>query len=268
MLHDPQVRNLSFTGSTKVGRVLLHSCADAVVQASMELSRDAPFLVLEGADIEEAVAGARSTRCATGDRPARRPTVSTSTAPSPKRSPADSPRRWGHSGSARASSPVPSSAPWSRPPSGQGGRPRRRGPRRRSPVRGRWRRPRRGRRLLPGDRPGRRRRGRELLDREISVRSRRSSWSTTRTRRCDGRTTPSSAHRLRVRRRRRRWDAGRAPPRGGQVAVNRGVVSDPAAPFGGMKQSGLGREGASPGSTSSWRPVHRHGPLTSGAEEH
>src|SRR5690606_3343470 len=33
----------------------------------------------------------------------------------------------------------------------------------------------------------------------------------------------------------------------GMVAVNRGVVSDPAAPFGGMKQSGLGREGSSEG---------------------
>src|SRR5919107_4534701 len=37
MLHDPRVRNLSFTGSTEVGRVLLHSCADTVVRASMEL---------------------------------------------------------------------------------------------------------------------------------------------------------------------------------------------------------------------------------------
>jgi succinate-semialdehyde dehydrogenase/glutarate-semialdehyde dehydrogenase len=58
MLHDPRVRNLSFTGSTEVGRVLLHSCADTVVRASMELGGNAPFLVLEGADVEKAVAGA------------------------------------------------------------------------------------------------------------------------------------------------------------------------------------------------------------------
>ena len=58
MLHDPRVRNLSFTGSTEVGRVLLHACADTVVRASMELGGNAPFLVLEGADVEQAVAGA------------------------------------------------------------------------------------------------------------------------------------------------------------------------------------------------------------------
>jgi succinate-semialdehyde dehydrogenase/glutarate-semialdehyde dehydrogenase len=52
------VRNLSFTGSTEVGRLLLHSCADTVVRASMELGGNAPFLVLEGADVEKAVAGA------------------------------------------------------------------------------------------------------------------------------------------------------------------------------------------------------------------
>jgi succinate-semialdehyde dehydrogenase/glutarate-semialdehyde dehydrogenase len=58
MLHDCRVRALSFTGSTEVGRVLLHSCADTVVRASMELGGNAPFLVLEGADVEKAVAGA------------------------------------------------------------------------------------------------------------------------------------------------------------------------------------------------------------------
>lgn len=58
MLHDPRVRALSFTGSTEVGRVLLRACADTVVRASMELGGNAPFLVLEGADVEEAVAGA------------------------------------------------------------------------------------------------------------------------------------------------------------------------------------------------------------------
>jgi succinate-semialdehyde dehydrogenase/glutarate-semialdehyde dehydrogenase len=58
MLHDPRVRNLSFTGSTEVGRVLLRSCADTVVRASLELGGNAPLLVLEGADVENAVAGA------------------------------------------------------------------------------------------------------------------------------------------------------------------------------------------------------------------
>ena len=55
MLADPRVRALSFTGSTEVGRVLLHACADTVVRASMELGGNAPFLVLEGADAGAAV---------------------------------------------------------------------------------------------------------------------------------------------------------------------------------------------------------------------
>ncbi|MGH8962994.1 MAG: NAD-dependent succinate-semialdehyde dehydrogenase [Jatrophihabitantaceae bacterium] len=58
MMHDPRVRNVSFTGSTEVGRILLHSAADTVVRASMELGGNAPFLVLEDADVEAAVAGA------------------------------------------------------------------------------------------------------------------------------------------------------------------------------------------------------------------
>ncbi len=58
MLHDPRVRNLSFTGSTEVGSLLLHEAADRVLRTSMELGGNAPFLVLEGADVEDAVAGA------------------------------------------------------------------------------------------------------------------------------------------------------------------------------------------------------------------
>jgi len=58
MLHDPRVVNLSFTGSTEVGVVLLRESADQVVRTSMELGGNAPFLVLEGADIDAAVEGA------------------------------------------------------------------------------------------------------------------------------------------------------------------------------------------------------------------
>jgi succinate-semialdehyde dehydrogenase/glutarate-semialdehyde dehydrogenase len=58
MLHDPRVVNLSFTGSTEVGRVLLHEAADQVVRTSMELGGNAPFLVLSDADIDAAVQGA------------------------------------------------------------------------------------------------------------------------------------------------------------------------------------------------------------------
>jgi len=58
MLDDPRVRKLSFTGSTEVGRVLLTSAARTVVNCSMELGGNAPFLVFGDADVDEAVAGA------------------------------------------------------------------------------------------------------------------------------------------------------------------------------------------------------------------
>jgi succinate-semialdehyde dehydrogenase/glutarate-semialdehyde dehydrogenase len=58
MLHDPRVRKLSFTGSTEVGRTLLHEAADTIVNTSMELGGNAPFLVLDDADVPAAVEGA------------------------------------------------------------------------------------------------------------------------------------------------------------------------------------------------------------------
>lgn len=58
MLQHPAVRKLSFTGSTEVGRQLLHACADTVVSPSMELGGNAPLIVLPGADIADAVDGA------------------------------------------------------------------------------------------------------------------------------------------------------------------------------------------------------------------
>ncbi|HWG28892.1 NAD-dependent succinate-semialdehyde dehydrogenase [Actinospica sp.] len=58
MLHDPRVRKLSFTGSTEVGRSLLHEAADTIVNTSMELGGNAPFLVFDDADIDSAIQGA------------------------------------------------------------------------------------------------------------------------------------------------------------------------------------------------------------------
>jgi len=58
LLADPRVRKVSFTGSTEVGRVLLELSAKNVVNASMELGGNAPFLVLDSANLDEAVAGA------------------------------------------------------------------------------------------------------------------------------------------------------------------------------------------------------------------
>ncbi|WP_435771362.1 NAD-dependent succinate-semialdehyde dehydrogenase [Nocardioides sp. SYSU DS0651] len=57
-LRDPRVRKLSFTGSTPVGRTLLHQAADRVLNASMELGGNAPFVVDADADLTAAVDGA------------------------------------------------------------------------------------------------------------------------------------------------------------------------------------------------------------------
>ena len=52
MLHDPRVRKLSFTGSTEVGQTLLKVAADQVLNVSMELGGNAPFVVFEDADLD------------------------------------------------------------------------------------------------------------------------------------------------------------------------------------------------------------------------
>ncbi|QHK18569.1 aldehyde dehydrogenase family protein [Pseudarthrobacter psychrotolerans] len=57
MLADPRVRKLSFTGSTGVGRHLLRLAADNVLKCSMELGGNAPFLVFDDADLDKAIDG-------------------------------------------------------------------------------------------------------------------------------------------------------------------------------------------------------------------
>jgi succinate-semialdehyde dehydrogenase / glutarate-semialdehyde dehydrogenase len=57
-LGDDRVRKVSFTGSTAVGRALLRQAADRVLNASMELGGNAPFVVSDDADLDAAVAGA------------------------------------------------------------------------------------------------------------------------------------------------------------------------------------------------------------------
>ena len=57
MLHDPRVRVVSFTGSTGVGRKLLKSAADQVLKPAMELGGNAPVLVFEDADMDTAIEG-------------------------------------------------------------------------------------------------------------------------------------------------------------------------------------------------------------------
>ncbi len=62
LIRSGHARKLSFTGSTDVGKVLLRQCADTVLRTSMELGGNAPFIVFDDADLEEAVAGAMAAK--------------------------------------------------------------------------------------------------------------------------------------------------------------------------------------------------------------
>ena len=59
---NPGMRKLSFTGSTAVGRILLRQAADQVMNCSMELGGNAPFLVFDDADLDAAVEGAMASK--------------------------------------------------------------------------------------------------------------------------------------------------------------------------------------------------------------
>ncbi len=58
LIKDPRTRKLSFTGSTEVGKTLIAQSADQILRVSMELGGNAPFLIFEDADVDKAVEGA------------------------------------------------------------------------------------------------------------------------------------------------------------------------------------------------------------------
>ena len=62
MTSDPRVKKLSFTGSTPVGKLLYAQCAPTMKKVSMELGGNAPFIVFDDADIDEAVEGALASK--------------------------------------------------------------------------------------------------------------------------------------------------------------------------------------------------------------
>ena len=62
MTSNPIVRKLTFTGSTEVGKVLMKKCADTVKKTSMELGGNAPFIVFDDADLDAAVEGAMASK--------------------------------------------------------------------------------------------------------------------------------------------------------------------------------------------------------------
>ncbi|MAT95304.1 MAG: succinate-semialdehyde dehydrogenase (NADP(+)) [Halioglobus sp.] len=62
MTGNPSVRKLTFTGSTEIGKVLMAQCAETVKKTSMELGGNAPFIVFDDADLDAAVAGAMASK--------------------------------------------------------------------------------------------------------------------------------------------------------------------------------------------------------------
>ena len=62
MTSNPLVRKLTFTGSTEIGKLLMEQCASTVKKTSMELGGNAPFIVFDDADIDEAVNGAMASK--------------------------------------------------------------------------------------------------------------------------------------------------------------------------------------------------------------
>ena len=62
LTRNPAVRKLSFTGSTAIGKLLMAQCADTMKKVSMELGGNAPFIVFDDADLDAAVAGAMASK--------------------------------------------------------------------------------------------------------------------------------------------------------------------------------------------------------------
>ena len=62
MTSNPIVRKLTFTGSTEIGKLLMEQCAGTVKKTSMELGGNAPFIVFNDADLDEAVEGAMASK--------------------------------------------------------------------------------------------------------------------------------------------------------------------------------------------------------------
>ena len=250
MLHDPRVRKVSFTGSTEVGRVLLAEAADQVVNTSMELGGNAPFLVFADADLDAALDGAMVAKmrnageaCTAANRFYVEAAVAGGVLPPAGR--ADG----GAAGRSRRRRADPGRPAGQR---GRGGQGRRAGRRRRSRRRGRaHRRHPAGRHglLLPADRADRTSRPTSAILREEifgPVAPIVTFTDEAEAVRLANDTefglvayvyTGDLARGLRV------SEALEA----GMVGLNRGLVSDPAAPFGGVKQSGIGREGGHEG---------------------
>ena len=245
LTQHPVVRKLTFTGSTEVGKLLMAQCAPTVKKVSLELGGNAPFIVFDDADLDAAVEGAMPRSTATWARPASARTAS-----------------WCRTGSTTRSwrswrQPRPSSRSARRGarrragPADQRGRGREgRGAHRRCGRRGR---PRRGRRPAP-------RAGRTFFEPTVLTGVDADDGDRARGDLRPGRAPvplQDEAEAIRLANDTEfglaayfyARDLGRVfrvaeALEYGMVGVNSGLISTEVAPFGGVKESGIGREGS------------------------
>lgn len=249
LMTDPRVRKLSFTGSTAVGRRLLAQAAPSVMNCSMELGGNAPFLVLADADLDDAVAGAMVAKMRNGGQActsANRFIVHASVA-------AEFTRRLGAAmaalrvdhGLAPGAQVGPLISPGARGSvaelveraAGAGATVATGGS---APERDGWfYRP----TVLAGVAPDAEILGTEIFGPVAPVVAFESEDEAIALANATELGLASYVYTGDLRRGLRVAEAVEA----GMVAINRGLLSDPAAPFGGVKQSGLGREGGHDG---------------------
>ncbi|MET7400338.1 NAD-dependent succinate-semialdehyde dehydrogenase [Dactylosporangium sp. NPDC005572] len=239
MLHDPRVRKLSFTGSTAVGRLLLAQAADQIVSCSMELGGNAPFIVLPDADVEQAVDGLMVAKMRNGGQACTAANRVYAHAAVRDRVVAELSRRMGELVVGTTCAPVITAAARDRIVSLVGGA-----------VRG-------GASVVTGgrsaDRPGwyveptvvdATPPGSEMMRTEIfGPVAAVAAFTDVDEVVAAANATPYGLAAYVYTGDLRAGLALADRIEAGMVAVNRGLVSDPAAPFGGVKQSGLGREG-------------------------
>ena len=246
IIADPRLRKLSFTGSTEVGRALMKQAAQGILRTSMELGGNAPFVVFEDADLDKAVDGAMIAKfrnIGQACTAANRFIVHESVADEFAKRVAE---RVKAMKVGRGTEDGVNIGPLIDEQGRRLDRRARAGRRRTRCDRAHRRHPHRRRRhVLRAHRArGRRRRAAACSPRRSSARCSASPRSPTKTRRCGSRTRTeyglvsyvftqdlARGHRMID-----RLDTG-------MMGLNTGLVSNAAAPFGGVKQSGIGREG-------------------------
>ena len=246
VIRDERLRKLTFTGSTAVGKKLVEQSAEQLLRLSMELGGNAPFLVFEDADVDAAVDGAMLAKmrnigeaCTAANRFFVHESLAEEFSTKLAARMGALVGRQGHQEGRRRRPAHHRQGPRRRRRAGQGCRGQgRHGAHRRRPRAG-------SRLVLPADRADRRGRRQPLPDARRS--SARSPPSRTFTDDADAVAKANGTEYglvgLHLHQRPDPGDPGGRGMEFGMIGVNTGIVSNPAAPFGGVKQSGFGREG-------------------------